>query len=198
MSFYSSFSWLTGRALTILNGILHSPQPIPHCILDLGERVLVGAPDEQGHRARVLTLLNEGVFLLSLWKQPHVCLADTSAPWSLINKLDAFRLGSALTALQQVMRSSRTLFQSVTGANIQADVSHPSGFEVFYFTTPALLFKHSVTHQGVLIDEPCVSQAVRSEILHRIHGSATTGQGQSDREQAQLSFIFNKTQSHCQ
>lgn len=54
--------------LTILDGIFHSPQPIPHCILDLGERVLVGAPDEQGHGAGVLTLLNEGVFLLSLWK----------------------------------------------------------------------------------------------------------------------------------
>lgn len=72
--------------LTILNGIFHSPQPIPDCILDLGERVLVGAPDEQGHRARVLTLLNEGVFLLSLWKTGS-CLPGRHLPQQCGHKL---------------------------------------------------------------------------------------------------------------
>lgn len=68
------------------------------------------------------------VYFSSPWgKQHHVCLSATcfSNLCTQINELDALRLGSALTALQEVMRYSRTLFlfsQPMTGANIQADV----------------------------------------------------------------------------
>lgn len=46
------------------------------------------------------------------------------------------------------------------------------------------------THQGVLVDEPCMSQAVRSEILHGVHGSTTTRKGQPETDHQQLSAGF--------
>lgn len=131
-------------------------------------------------------------------KQSQVCLSATCFSSVCTNEFTACFQARFCTD-STLMRSSRTLFhfsQAMTGANIQARCSQPSGFEVFHFNTPALLFQHSNTHQGVLIDQPCMSQAVRSEILHRVHGGTTTGQGQSGREQEQLSFMFNKTQSH--
>lgn len=78
--------------------------------------------------------------------------ALTSAMWTQTNQLDAFRLGSALTALQGVMRNSRTLISIFSGANIQADVHIQVDFQ--YFISPLQLqtFGHSpgCTHRPAL------------------------------------------------
>jgi hypothetical protein len=57
---------LAVRALTVLDGVLDGAQPIPDSIFDLCEGVLVGPLHQQGHRARVTTLLHKRVLLLSL------------------------------------------------------------------------------------------------------------------------------------
>ena len=57
---------LSPSMLTILNGILHCPQSIMDCILDLQYGVFVGALDENGHRLRIFHILNECELVLSL------------------------------------------------------------------------------------------------------------------------------------
>lgn len=55
-----------GLSPTIFNGVFDGPEPVSDRIFDLCERVLVGPFHQQGHGARVSTLLNERVLLLSL------------------------------------------------------------------------------------------------------------------------------------
>jgi len=52
--------------LTVRNGIVSGPESILQSVLDLCDGVLVGALDQNGHRLRLLAVLHERVFFLSL------------------------------------------------------------------------------------------------------------------------------------
>lgn len=60
------FYFLLPLYLTVFYGVLDCPQTIPYSIFDLCEGVFVGSLHQQGNGARVPTLLNECVLLLSL------------------------------------------------------------------------------------------------------------------------------------
>lgn len=51
---------------TIFDGVFDGSESISHGVFDLCQGVFVGSLHQQGHRARVTTLLNKRVFLLSL------------------------------------------------------------------------------------------------------------------------------------
>lgn len=56
---------------TVFDGVLHRPQAVAHGVFYLSKGVFVGAFDQEGDGARVATLLDEGVLLLSLSWDKH-------------------------------------------------------------------------------------------------------------------------------
>ena len=63
---------ISRNILTIIDGVLDSPEPIMGSVLDLSQSVLVRPLDHDGHRLGVLALLNEGVLLLSLFMKSRL------------------------------------------------------------------------------------------------------------------------------
>ena len=68
------------KVFTVFDGVLDCPQTIPDGVFDLCEGVFVGALHQQGDGARVPTLLDERVLLLSLHTGLDVIKNSASTP----------------------------------------------------------------------------------------------------------------------
>lgn len=175
---------------SILQGVLHRTQPVPHGILDLSDRVVI-RPCEYSAKASqwesTMVLLNENIFLsqpcAKLQSPPRNALTPTWECNGMVLKNQYIRSPDLVpkTKAPSVLTEHSSLdVPSVAAAGLGRTES-----AVTFDEDGARVRVLDVLHEGVLllaqyvlIHQPRIAQHVRRQVVHRVYRLAPARQHQ--------------------